>query len=346
MRKIIYLKQEVSIGEIIDFEGMKVTVTSELINNNPNLFVVVEDIPEYVELTDSITLIGLEIVKKGSILKRINKQYYFENKTYCFDYNSHNYSTKTKSSTKEAYEKQKLLKEAKKRFPIGTKFKEPTDQFIDTGVYVVKDYSCNKFGIYTINEGICRYLYKSSIETWAEVVKPIFTTEDGVDIYKDDFVWYTYKNNLCCCRTEASYFKKNVESDNTVVFSMKSACIAWNDENKPKALEDYEDELLNSTKKMIVPNNNSIWLQDYYFVLKHRDPKLYWHKILTLISEDLNEEFNDEYSLIIKTDDSYTVEAYPSDITWDYLLEIRFSSEKIAKKALELIGDKIKYLFE
>jgi hypothetical protein len=48
-KKIIYLKQEVKIGDVIDCNGIKVTVTDDLIENNPTLFEVSDDISSYLE---------------------------------------------------------------------------------------------------------------------------------------------------------------------------------------------------------------------------------------------------------------------------------------------------------
>lgn len=42
-KKIYYLKQEVKLNQEIDFNGLKITVTQDLINNNPNLFHVEEE---------------------------------------------------------------------------------------------------------------------------------------------------------------------------------------------------------------------------------------------------------------------------------------------------------------
>lgn len=40
--KIIYINQEVAIGDVIDFKGLKVRLTQEIINNNPKLFEVID----------------------------------------------------------------------------------------------------------------------------------------------------------------------------------------------------------------------------------------------------------------------------------------------------------------
>ena len=42
-KKIYYLKQEVKLNQEIDFNGLKIKVTQDLIDNNPNLFQIVED---------------------------------------------------------------------------------------------------------------------------------------------------------------------------------------------------------------------------------------------------------------------------------------------------------------
>ena len=47
MNKIYYLKQEVQIGQKIDFKGLQIVVTQELIDKNPELFKIEEKYPEY-----------------------------------------------------------------------------------------------------------------------------------------------------------------------------------------------------------------------------------------------------------------------------------------------------------
>lgn len=43
MKKCYYLKTAVSLGDQIDFKGLKIILTEEIINNNPDLFIVEEE---------------------------------------------------------------------------------------------------------------------------------------------------------------------------------------------------------------------------------------------------------------------------------------------------------------
>ena len=67
-----YLKQKVSLGDIIDFKGLKVEVTDNLIKSNPDLFVVEEEYPEYVECIKTVS----SNYTLGKIYRIINYDYY------------------------------------------------------------------------------------------------------------------------------------------------------------------------------------------------------------------------------------------------------------------------------
>lgn len=49
MKKIIYLKQEVKLGEVITYQGLEVEVTQTLIDNNPDTFKVIDERQELLD---------------------------------------------------------------------------------------------------------------------------------------------------------------------------------------------------------------------------------------------------------------------------------------------------------
>jgi len=53
---IIYLKTklEVKLGDTIDVSGINVTITEDLISNNPNMFETKEEFPDYVECIELV----------------------------------------------------------------------------------------------------------------------------------------------------------------------------------------------------------------------------------------------------------------------------------------------------
>ena len=101
--------------------------------------------------------------------------------------------------------KEWLLKEAEKRYPIGTKFRSAIEECLhDDNIVEVVEYEVPNSQYYYIREGsfknsvyaitrkmgIGACIYNGKTNKWAEIVRePLFTTEDGVDIYEGDEVW-------------------------------------------------------------------------------------------------------------------------------------------------------------
>ncbi|WP_428743118.1 hypothetical protein [Tenacibaculum sp.] len=224
MNKIIYLKQEVNIGDIINFQDLKLTLTQEIVDNNPNLFEV----------------------------------------------------------------KKELL----------------------------------------------------------------FTTEDGVDIYKGDRVWYVnYLYTLCGGN---QVYDKRYNHNAFTWFSTKEAAEAWITANKPeKTLEDYENILLKDTTNLYSFNNVTIDLRFLWDVFKEKEPKLYWLKVLQLIADDLNGEWRrakirDSQAWFIGKQYESNLDDYNSigakkHNTVDYGL-VYFKDRSSCEKAISLLGNNIKYI--
>lgn len=156
-KKIYYLKQEVKLNQVIDFNGLKIKVTQDLINNNPNLFHVEEEkkvigidmlcikpIHTYIKGnvynsngcwinwgTNFVKIDGIKYLKHNSgfihkyyinIDSNGNYKYYDTFGNECDKPNEIQFEL---ASTEEEYdlqeELQQLLDEAQKRYPVGTK---------------------------------------------------------------------------------------------------------------------------------------------------------------------------------------------------------------------------------
>lgn len=128
MNKIYYLQQEVKLNDEIDFKGLKIKLTQEIIDNNPNLFTVKEiiEFPEYVECVSNYMKGDKLIV--GEIYKKHFDIYYNCLNDVNFWFSDINLFNKHfKPSTKEQFEKQNkiesIIEEAKIKFPIGSRIK-------------------------------------------------------------------------------------------------------------------------------------------------------------------------------------------------------------------------------
>jgi len=177
-KKIYYMTQPVEIGDKVIVNGVTLKVTEQLIEDNPDLFKVEEEqeaqiVPEYVECIKEID--GIYGAELGEILK----SWYDPNKALCYRFASKNgengygnfqsFYRYFKPSTKEAW----LLQEAKRRYPKGTKFRSAAQP--DKRIII----SDGIFNIWASGAGVSTngmLIYYN--DQWAEIVKPLFTTED------------------------------------------------------------------------------------------------------------------------------------------------------------------------
>ena len=89
----------------------------------------------------------------------------------------------------------KLLEEAHKRYPIGTKYISISPDTLGIKPTVRESFMCvsTTKGLVKITDGCGGSVYYDG--KWAEIVKePLFTTEDGVDIYEGDEYWVVFMN--------------------------------------------------------------------------------------------------------------------------------------------------------
>lgn len=342
MNKIYYFQQEVKIGDKIELNGHKVTVTKQLIKDLPDKFKVKsEDIPKYVECIKEIDGI------RGAELGEILKSWHDPNKDFCYRFESKNgengfgnlraFYEHLKPSTKEAW----LLQEAKRRYPKGTKFKDVHPN--SSGLSKIKELIRNDFGIANIESNQYTYVcwwgnfnyFEESEEKWAEIVKPLFTTEDGVEIFEGDKCWFINSRELIkdenIDETNYGYWEGGSCDPLSKYFSTREAAEEYIAKHKEKTLKDYENELYAVT---------SISGYSVYSWLKDNDKKLYYTKVLQLIADDLKGEVDDSIEIICAPNYYSTVHASMSRSS------VKFSSKSAAQKAIKIMGDKLNYIYK
>lgn len=318
----------------------------------PEFWKKVEEIPEYVKLISGWSVndefVGkifstkLDFQEQFKEFKGINKTWDWES---IFSDNFFKYHGKYfEPSTKEEFNKQQLLEEAKKKYPVGTKYKGIVCGKIftitnDINFKIINTLD-NEIAVDTKANWAMVY-YRNQ---WAEIVKPIFTTEDGVDIYDKneklfEVILSTYHLNenipYIACNNVSNKCK---DCNPSLVFSTKEVAQKWIDENKPKEkiLEDYEKSLVSGTS-----DDEAAIL--YYELLKQNDPRLYWSKILRSVADDLNGNIYLDFKK----------EHYFYNIYWDikyskYGINTHcgqnedctyFTSKENAEKAMEILGE-------
>lgn len=153
----------------------------------------------------------------------------------------------------------RLLEEANKRYPIGTKYitANPSTQnkatiigkLCITSVLSEETVKCN--GI-RITDGWGGSVYYDG--KWAEIIKdPLFTTEDGVDIYEGDIFWYPNIHVWKVYSTEAN--QKNIEyvikTNKYKTFSTGKSALDYVYLNEPKySKQDIMDAVKNGENNL------------------------------------------------------------------------------------------------
>jgi hypothetical protein len=343
--QIIYIKTKspVSIGDKIKIDNITITITQQFIDDNKDMFEVIEETRYWKCIK--------EVTKNVFVVNKIYKL--IENKTindrFCFinedgeDDSIDRVFVYFTPSTEQEY----LLQVAKEKYPVGCKVRSLCDDKTHTVCHVPKWW--NDSVIFTQS---FVFIYQNG--QWAEILKPILTTEDGKELYEGDSYWF--------CGTSVSrwsdssmtnykpYFVKfaiNKEfAKECKFFSTKEACQEYIDKHKEKTLEDYEFKL-----SMQYNNSNvaKFVAADFIQEMKNLYPELYWYKVALLIRDDLNGDWkvdwnNDDY------DHKYTVIKIRRRLdTIDYKITqcnaFYFKSAKDRDKFITLMGDKINYLF-
>lgn len=349
--KIFYLKKEVEIGDQVTINGVNITVTEQVIKDNPDIFEVIEDkTPEYVEciyaessFEEPTRFVEGEVLKvygvdNGGQVKLYKDGYY---DWYPLD----GLLWKFKPSTKEAYDRQELLKEAKKRYPVGTKFKSIYSDEIIT----VKT---NTYRVFEDNDVIVDYfnfIYNGG--KWAK--RYLFTSEDGVEIFEGDKYWFTDDKVIVRGSQKTVEGWKINEGDSLKRFSTEKTAQAYLDSLKEKALEDYEDILLKDSKVIREWGNKNeriiFHYGNFYNMLKEHEPKFYWTKVLQLIADDLNGGWTSDWHdgkskhvIFYAIRNGYRT----MDVRDGSSGEVVFKDKDSAKKAIEIMGNKLDYIYK
>ena len=341
MKKIYYLEKHlVKIGDVIECNGIKAIVTEELIELNPELFRVEKNIqPMYFKCT--LNSLGFTL---GRVYEQICHDCYpnlifiqddDSNKRRIYNWQevrkgANNYGFEL--TTKTEWDKQELLDKAKKDYPAGTVLKD-----VFGNIYTV-----SKNSSYTIGEHgsiLIDGIYVHRDGRWAKVLPLKFITEDGVSIYGD-------MKTYAICRDALILELPNVYGGNSpslIYFYYKENALAYIEKYKRKSLEDYENLLVNYGGVIVYRNgatHDSVW--DWF---KTYEPKLYYTKILQLIADDLNDGWVADFT---NNDDKWSIVV--TDIIINYKkLQIQglvyFKLEELANKARDILGDKVKYIF-
>lgn len=131
MKKYYYYKTPVNLGDVIDYNGLKIVLTEAIVDANPNLFVVEEE-KEVLFTTEDGVDYYINQDKKEYWLIESEDNIVRETNTYSSRHQL-NANVTLRFSNRQAaenyvnFQKEKkhqieLLEEAKRRYPIGTKF--------------------------------------------------------------------------------------------------------------------------------------------------------------------------------------------------------------------------------
>ena len=242
-------------------------------------------------------------------------------------------------STKEAFDQQELIKYAKLNYPVGTKYR--VAHLFDTTDVICTISNSDSIGM--LNNSVIEddataikhahkytaIIYSSSIERWAK--RFLFTTEDNVDIFEDETYYLITFNSIYDMQMNLNDWKKVKITDHKI-FSTRKLAQQYLDSLKVKTLNDYENILLIASSPL-------------FKLLKKTEPKLYWTKVLQLIADDLNGEW--EY---IKGNTHYYYIYYQyyyrvGELTESVQSIIKFYNRKNTQKALELMGDMLDHIY-
>ena len=364
MQETIYYvdKKEVKIGDKISLNGWNVTLTEQLIKDCPDMFEVKKEELELV--------VGEWYWVKAEYGQKYDALVCFQgagNNIYGFNHarewtnNYGYYGTWSFGKVTKACDgavEFNLLEEANRRYPEGTRFVPFWDGSVERVIVESKGSAywsgSGDMGIKTSEFVSCPYLNGE----WAEIVEPIMTSEDGVDMYEGGECWcVNTKDSVTFEPYTPHYFRnlsKSSKNEIIYVFSTKQAAEEWIKENKPKVektLNDYGDMLLNSNKELD-GECVSVDEEDLFDVLKQNYPKLYWTQILQLIADDLNEDWKADFDnrKQRKSYIDYEIDGdgeYTADTAWTWVSSsVLFKNENGVEKAIELMGDKLDYIFK
>lgn len=356
----------VCVGDVVGFNGLIVEVTEKLILDNPNLFKELPN-PKYFKCIQSC----FQYYTVGKIYKHTDNYEYFPRLINLLDDKSSErligdwtndylsvgnncFEPVTEEEFIE-YEKIQIIEEAKKLFPVGKRvsnfninlnctFNITGDKFKWYGKVLLIDGESTETG--------CTYTVRSYDGIWAEVMKPILKTEDGVDIYEHDH-YYTMD---MIQGLDASI---SITNDSVIpyvagrrYFSSRKAAKEWLDKHFLKNLSTYENSLFekNLPIKSVVDGIEVVSSRAlFYNIMKHREPKLYWNKVMQLIADDLNGDWVVKDSCekwMIGKREANSWKPVPVKHTTVTYTDVYFKSQEIAEKAMKIIGKNLNEIYK
>lgn len=352
----------VQLGDMVEFCDVKIEVTEKLIKNNPRLFKIIDEyIPEYYKCLEEVSPYD-GYFSVGKIYENYNpnpnyiglidgKNDIVFNQKIIFDY----FYALTKQEAKEYkyYLKcEDFLKQAYEKFPIGCKVNNLNLSSYNYNFTILKQdfnilkISDNNIRIFTgvgdVADGIFCIFNELG---WAEVKSlPLFKTEDDVFIYQNDkIIVVDLEDHYIYLRRASKPSRYDFFLNSKYkIFSTEELAKKYVEKNK-KNLKHYEDLLLKSTD-IVFGNNNSLIGGSYYNVMKENDSKLYWLKVLQLIANDLNVDWQtsdtcEKFMIGRRAHNNWEIVSIKHIyVTYS---DIYFKSEDIANKAIEIMDDKL-----
>lgn len=384
-KKIYYLKQEVKLNQEIDFNGLKITVTQDLINNNPNLFQIVDDVKKQDEKYNTVLCIDDYLsFKKGNTYKSITnitdntiKIFGLCNLTTEFTSNKHF----IKIDKIKYYENSdgfihKYYKTINSKGGTFTYNVEGNIEFCkNVKVSTEEEYNKQQEIIKTIPEYV---KHKSS----NKIYKPIFKPNDEHVIWLiDDFkIKYKTISNLLSFNTPSTEEEYDKQEELQQLLDeaqkrypvgtklSKDLTVTLHPDKKTYLV--YPNKCVEvhiGNGKYFKVNGGKIWITVYkepvkdleyyedkyyrgfYSIMKKAHPNLYYQLMLQTIADDLNGDWTIDWNNT--TNRKYCIQFYMGDIEIDgyYNLihsNVYFKTKALAQKAIDILGeDKLKIIF-
>lgn len=339
---LYYKEKQINIGNLIIIDDVKIVLTKEIVDNNPNLFIELE----YVKLLEDWS-IGDEYLGEIFELSTLNNLNKFESAPTKEDFRKNIFfwinNEYFEVATKEDFDKQELTREAIKRgfdklpkwliYPWQKEQKPQNPSWSVNKEFYFTENMKDSF----LHKGVI--IYKSGV--WAKILKPLLVTDDGVELFEGSNFWTVSKKDFSfsykILKNDPNFGKDYFRRSEFMYFSTKELVDKYIEENSVKSLEYYEDIL--KLKAYL----------GFYDTLRIQDPKLYWTKILQLIADDLNEEINlkqrPRATYTINFDKSFQKYVTGSwyDINSGY---VQFKNEEVAKQAINIMGSKLDYIYK
>lgn len=357
MKKIVYLgnNKEVKIGDMISVvnnitigieDGVTIKVTEKLVELNPDLFQI-KEIPMYFKCINKGELVGFT---NGKIYPMHDMSDYPLGLRLVDDNQRNrlivNWEIKNMNkgntcfvpTSKNEYDRQELLEEAKLKYPIGTVCKPICGQklFTIASELVYSESSgcviCPKNDLAVCSQWL-------DVTNWAKIMPYKFTSEDGVRIYESMKTYAVHDSD-----TEVEQEPK-VHDDILSMckyFYIRENAIDYIKKYKVRTLKHYENILFNSKDVLVFGHGNmyfSIW-----GYLKETNPKLFYTELLKLVADDLNGDWEPDFNNERQKKwfiDTLGVKAHCSA---NYGL-IYFKTSKLALKARNMMLEVIQHLF-